>query len=347
MNIAIVEISESHEECIFSQVSFMKDAGYSVSLIAHPKVIQQAKSYASYFSNIIEFDGDVKGIKIRMRKSIQLFNLLKKYDKVMFNTASSSKIIRNAVFLLNFKKTSCVGVIHDVSKLSSSFTQKVISTKIKKYVALSEDLVAAAKVPSDIKLASFYPIFFPNQEYEDMKKNKEEIWICIPGRVFFSRRDYRFLIEQLANQTGLDNRIKFIILGNINTTDGIQFKEEINGLNLQNYFVFFEKFIENATYYNYLKSSDYILPLLNKNDKSYVNQKITGTFNLAYAYKKTMLNDEYYKVIPNLLAKSYFYTDNSFINVLNSLSDKKGKQYEEEKWTYKFQQQQYINFLNS
>ncbi|OSY89354.1 hypothetical protein WH52_01585 [Tenacibaculum holothuriorum] len=323
----------------------MKDEGYSISLIAHPKVIQQSKGYKSYFSNIIEFDGDSKGK--RLQKSIQLFKLLKGYDKVIFNTASSSKIIRNVVFLLNFKKTSCVGVIHDVSKLENSFTQKVISTKIKKYIALSNDLAAAAKVPNDIKLASFYPIFFPNHELKNVKKNKEEIWICIPGRIFFTRRDYRFLIEQLAKKTNLDSNIKFIILGNINTTDGIQFKNEIHDLNIQSYFMFFDGFIENDTYYNYLHSSDYILPLLNKNDKSYVNQKITGTFNLAYAYKKTMLNDEYYKVIPNLLAKSYFYTDDSFINVLNSLSDKEGKQYEEEKWTYEFQQQQYINFLNS
>ncbi len=347
MKIAIVELSESHEECLFSQISFLIDAGHEVSLYLHPKV--KIQDYKHLINNVVIYDFDsIPKIK-RFGLQLKLVKELKHFDKVIFNTASSSKSVRNILFFMKAYATECIGVIHSVDKLNKSFTQKIISKKIKKYLALSDLLKDSIVLKNKaLKLESFYPIFFPLTP-KFIKKNENETWICIPGRVYFQRRDYNYLLQKLTN-ISIPKHIKFIILGNINTPDGIILQDKIKENNLDNSFVFFNGFISNELYYNYIHSSDYIMPLLQKNDESYINTKITGSFNLAYGFKKMLLCHTFYKAIPDLNENGIFYDNQNLEEVLNNLHTNNSKElttYKNPKWNYEYQKEKYLNFINS
>lgn len=347
MKIAIVELSISHEECIYSQLSFLQNNQFKVSLIVHP-VIRNQISYDNLVSNIdvINFD---KFKKINsLKEQIKIVKKLSTFDKIIFNTASSSKQLRNISLLLLFFKVECIGILHNTKKLKNSFTQKIISCKIKKYFVLSDYLKQNAEVnKSKISVESFYPIYFPKIHEKKIKKNKNEIWFCIPGRVEFSRRNYLFLVDQLEKKE-ISKNIKFLILGNINTKEGLSFKRKIDDLDLTDYFVFFERFIENATYYSFIKASDYILPLLKQEDYSYLKYKISGTFNLAYGFKKKIFFNEFYKSIPDLNSNGISYNKENFSQKLNSIDLLKiDELYSDKKWHHTYQLNKFIKFINS
>lgn len=347
MKIAIVEVSESHEECIYSQVSFLKDSGYNISLYVHFKIAPAVKNYSHLVDSIsiINFSA-LKGLK-KLYKEIKLVQELKQFDKVIFNTASSSKSVRNICFLLKLYRVEAIGIIHNVSKLNRSFTQKIINLKIKKYFALNdflkENIVLKNK---SLKLNSFYPIFFPDTTKNVIEEKNNNIWICIPGRIFFNRRNYTFLTQKLVEKKPPQN-IKFIILGNINTSDGRTFKEIITKNNLTSSFIFFDSFIQNKTYYNYIYNSDYIMPILQTEDKTYLTDKITGTFNLAFGYKKPLLCNTFYKSFTDLAKNGLFYTEDNFHETLASLNtlEQPTDSYKSPKWSYDYQKSNYLNFL--
>ncbi|AUC84883.1 hypothetical protein CW731_06070 [Polaribacter sp. ALD11] len=348
MKAAIVELSKSHEECVFSQISFLQeDNNDDVSLFLHPAIKNQI-TYLNLANNvsIINFD-ELKGFK-SLQYQLNVVKELSKFDKVIFNTASSSKQVRNIVFFLLFYKVECIGVLHNTKKLQKSFTQKIISLKIKKYFVLSDYLKDKVRISnSKIKLESFYPIFFPKFKSQNIEKKQGEVWFCIPGRVEFSRRDYFYLIHQLQKNE-LSAKIKFLILGNINTKDGIAFKSELERLNFESYFIFFNEFITNELYYSYIEKSDFILPLLKRKDFSYLNFKISGTFNLAFAFKKIIICDDFYKNITDLNENGIFYSEESFTEIISNTNNFVIKNtYSDKKWHYNFQYKKYINFIKS
>ncbi len=344
MKVVIVEISESHEECIYTQVSFLKDAGYSISLLAHSDVIKQTESYIDFFDNVEEVNFNNLSFLKSLSLQVKLTKQLSKFDKVIFNTASSSKKLRNISLFLNFFKVDVIGILHNAKRLEKSFTQRLFSIKIKKYFVLNDFIKINYKNTNATKLESFYPIFFPPFNSVSIKKRENEIWITIPGRLHYSRRNYKFLIEQL-NLKEINKSIKFIILGNINTKDGLHFLDTIKSLQLDTYFKTFNEFISNDKYYNYLEKSDYILPLLNLDDESYLKSKITGTFNMAFGFKKRMICNRELEEISDVKENSILYKADSFINTLNSLTIDNKKVYNDEKWAYEFQKNKYLTFI--
>ncbi|TDU42654.1 hypothetical protein BXY82_0047 [Gelidibacter sediminis] len=348
MKIALVELSESHEECLYSQVKFLVDAGYDVFLIIHPKI--NIEGYRELVTHVYYYNFDALSKLKRIPLQIKLTKYLKNFDKVIFNTASSSKSLRNIVFLLNAYQTECIGIIHHVRKLNKSFTQKIISAKIKKYFALSDSLKNNIQVKdTGVRLESFYPIFFPSVERLPLNKKENEIWICIPGRVFYDRKDYQFLLGQLS-KFKLPTHLKFIILGNINNHDGLQLKQQLENHQLSDAFIIFDQFVPNNVFYNYIQQSDFIMPLLQKHDKDYIDSKITGAFNLAFGFKKPLLFHEFYKEIPDLRKNGICYNEHNFETTLTSIANKSfdmNTLYQDVKWSYNHQQKKYINFINS
>lgn len=347
MKIALVELSNSHEECLFSQISFLKENKNEVFLFAHPSIKKQI-TYSNLFSEIYQVNFDRLKFFSSFIEQFKLVQRLSQFDKVIFNTASSSKPVRNILFFLCFYNVECIGIIHNIKKLQKSFTQKIISLKIKKYFVLS-DLLKSNAAPSNakIQLESFYPIVFPKFNSRELSKEKNEIWFTIPGRVEFDRRDYLFLINQLKRKA-ISKNIKFLILGNSNTPDGLVFKSEIKNNHLSSYFVLFDEFIDNELYYNYIKKSDFLMPLLKMEDSSYLEYKISGTFNIAFGFKKLLFCDSFYEKIPDLKENGFFYTSTNFIEQIHLISTKENTTtYVDKKWNYDFQYQKFINFIKN
>ncbi|MGS0524635.1 hypothetical protein ACU8V7_04950 [Zobellia nedashkovskayae] len=289
-----------------------------------------------------------QGYSQNLDSSIKLLKRLKTYDLLIFNTASSSKLIRNTLLLLNlYPKIKCIGLLHNSKKIESSFTQKIISTKIKKYFVLADHLKQTSQ--SKIKLESFYPIFFPTTN-ETVQKNENEIWVVIPGRIDFLRRDYMLLLNSLEKIKTLSN-IKFIFLGKLleTTKEGNALLLEFKNSKFQNQIIFFNRFIENEKYQAYLSKADMIMPLL-KCDTSYLQNKISGSFNLAYAHKKALLSQEFFNQITDFSGNTMFFNRENLHNILEDMDKRKMKcpTFEDlDKWSFKNQKENYLNFLRS
>jgi len=344
MKVALVELGNSHDECIYSQIVFLKDAGYKVDGFFNPIIVKQVSSFSHQFTKILPFNFEKLNFYNKIKLTFQLYKALKTYDKVIFNTIRSSTI-RDLMLLLKFhNKVECIGVIHNTKKLTSSFTQKIINFKIKKYFVLADHLLD--RTITNLKVESFYPIFFLNQKYTHLNQNKNQNWICIPGRVEFKRRNYKGLLEYV--KTGkIKDTIKFLILGNINTHDGKIFRDEVIKYKLEKHFIFFDSFIPNKDYFNYIYSSNYILLLLH-NDNNYLKYKIAGSYNLAYAFKKPILYSTFYANISDFKENGLPYDETNFIQVCNNLPVKNNlKIYQNDKWKYEYQKNKYLNFITS
>ena len=348
MKTAIVEIRESHEECICTQLSFLKDAGHQVTLLLHPLLAKQIIDYVNLAEEVIYIDFDNKSFLKKLELQWKLYRMLEKFDLIILNTAHSYSVLRNLTVLLRFAQAKCVGILHDTKKLDSSSTQRIISRKIKKYFVLNDALLPAEEPRGNIKVQSFYPIFFP--EYEPLPVYKQnDIWIGIPGRVDYDRRNYDFLVNALAEIPGLD-RMKFVILGKVdrNNPIGKRFYDSLEKSGQLERFKLFHTFIENRDFHSYLAACDYIMPLLTPN-ADYLKYKISGSYNLAFAHKKPLLCHTFFQDFPDLRANSLFFDETTFPQLISEIDTgnlKSPASYSDPKWSYRFQQRRYIDFIN-
>ena len=344
MKIALIELSESHEECLYTQLCFLKQYNLEPTFFVHPKIEAQIGSYELPSQNIRTIKPTKQFFK-RWKLLFQLVRVLATFDKVIFNTASSSKFLRDLVLLLRFYPVECVGILHHTKKLSASFTQRLISSKIKKYFVLADHLVPK-ETNGAIKISSFYPIFFPPYP-KTLVKPVDEIWICIPVGIDFKRRDYYRLLNALADKPILKN-LRFILLGklSLSNADAVLLKESITSKKLEPYFVLFEDFVANEQFHNYLQYSDFILPLLTLNEE-YLQYKISGSFNLAHAYHKPMLAHTFFKELDDIRRNGVFYDETTLYAQLTSIAASSiPKEYHNNaQWVLEQQSKKYIDFL--
>ena len=348
MKTAIVEIRESHEECIYTQLRFLKDAGHEVTLILHPILADQISDYANLADSIQYIDFNSAGFFKKLHLQVHLFRLLKDFELIILNTAHSYKILRNLIIMLRVSRTTCVGVLHDTKKLEDSFTQRIISKKVKKYFVLNDALLPSEEYKGSSKVQSFYPIFFPSYPPVPVYK-QQHIWIGIPGRIDYSRRDYDFLVNSLSLLTRLI-RVKFLILGKVDRegTAGKRLYDSIANSKQLERFKLFHSFIPNHEYHTYLAACDYIMPLLTLSD-DYLESKISGTFNLAFAHRKTLLCSSFFASLPDLAENGIFYDEDSLTRLITDIDEGREQYkstYTHPKWDYKFQQRRYISFIN-
>ena len=355
MKIVLIEFNSYHHECIYSQVRFLKEEGANVTLIISPKAKSKISSYIDIIDNVYYYDK--KASYFFLKKFFILINLYRfiasqKFDKVIFNTASSSKTLIFITMLLRFTGVECMGTIHNLRKMSSSFSQKLIYLNIKKYFVINDFLLNSAKI-SDPKarLSSYYPIFYPNYKSVNLNKPKGEKWICIPGEVNFKRRDYTILIESLI-KSEYKNNLKFIILGKLSAVpkDSEVFLKLVKESGLENHFITFDTFVENDLFFSYLKAADYILANLQLNDDSYMKYKVSGVLNLALGFKKLLIIPSALNIIKDLSENTFMYETSS---ELSQIFDTISKNYEEptyifnKKMDFDNQRKKYIDFINS
>src|SRR6476620_11851274 len=149
MKIVLIEFNSYHHECLYSQVKFLKAEGAHVTLIISPKSKGKVSSFADLIDEIYYYDK--KAPYFFLRKFFVLLKLYffiasKKFDKVVFNTASSSKTLIFITMLLRFNGVECMGTIHNLRKMSSSFSQKLIYVNIKKYFVINDFLLNSAPI---------------------------------------------------------------------------------------------------------------------------------------------------------------------------------------------------------
>lgn len=345
MNVMIVELNPYHDECLYSQCLMVKriDSKINLTVVANEKARKRIEDTLKAEVDkliFLPFGSGWKGIA----SIIKLYRMVLKTKSLHlhFNTAQGN--VAWKLFLFPFpRRIEITGVIHNIQKLGNSIGQKIISRQIDRYMLLSDILLPYYKAACSKPCVSVYPVFYPKRIITRLEKPAGETWIVIPGAVAYERRDYDalFLEEDKKYPKGL----KFILLGNINCADGASVSEKIHRHNLEKSFILFEEYVPNELFYAYVEACDYIMPLIHPDNPryaKYLENKISGTYNLAIAYRKVMLCPKEMQASEDFSDTALFYDKEHIRSFFSNLSAGKLKKemFALEKWTLEYQTKQ-------
>jgi hypothetical protein len=346
IKIALLELGGSHDECLYSQIKCLKSiADIHLTLVCDTKVAQNTLDFDKNIDTKVVVEVSKGMTEWKQMHRLSKFLLKEKFDKVILNTAQSSQAKKLCFFMR--RKIEVYGILHNVKKLYGSIGQKIISNSVKGYFILNDYLLEKVPKMETTKFSSFYTIFFPKTSFISLSKPADQIWICIPGQVEEKRRDYDTLIEKLSTKK-LSKHIKFIFLGKIKGEYALSIKQKIEDLGLQSQFMYWEDFVPNQLFHSILQESDFIMPLIHSNhiSASYYEYRISGTFNLAFAYKKPLLIEQSFEKYKDFEKNSVSYTASNLLEVVNNLEKiDSNLLYKEEKWSFEFQKQKYLDFI--
>ena len=314
VHIALVEIAGSHDECLYTQVRALTDSNCRLFWVTSTAMKERNPHLVPYFTDIFLVDTVSKPLAdLRKMKGIVRYLQVKKVEKVVFNTAQGGHV-RNLALLMP-KHIVCYGLIHTLRKFQDSFTQKVIYRMIKKYVVLSDDLLAKVKPITGIEVSSFYPIDFPHYEGEFSKNG---VLVTLTGGVENRRKDLKSFIEMCSNSPA---EVHFVFLGksDMKREDVKVFVDELEKRGLRDRVTLFPEFVDQATFDAVLKRTDFLLPLIHPNTPSseeYIHHQISGAFTLAFAYRIPLLIHEVYRGEKDLGEAGFFYMPVQFGEIL-------------------------------
>lgn len=347
--IALVEMGGSHDECLYAQIRYLKADGHEVTLVCN----------SSLKSNVEYFDGLNKVHYIELRSGLKQWidlriirKILKngKFDRIVFNTAQGN-VLKNFFLLPKLKNVQLYGVIHNLRKLQGSHSQKVITKNLDGYFVLNDYLID--KVDSELRrsvnLNPLYTVFYPEYPSKEQNKDPKDVWVCIPGQVERGRRDYDALFDSIE-KSGLSNHIKLLFLGRCEHADGdgTYVKERIASLGIEKNIILWDAFIETDEFYGMLNASDYILPLIHPQHDSYslYEYQISGSFNLAFGFKKPLLMEDSFSGYEDFKNTSVFYSIDNLMEVVDSLqSSNESKFYSDKKWNFEGLKNTYLRAL--
>jgi len=351
---AVLEITGSHEECIYAQLLHLKNGGYHTLLICsanlEPKVFEFDQADEFFYFDVKE-ENKKSYFKLLQIRAL----LIRRGVEVVCINSAHGKLIQNLLLLPFPRKMKFFGVLHGINKLRKSITQKLISLRIKKYFLLNDYLIQNLyKVPhGKLEFESYYPIFFPEfKGTPRIDKPEGQIWVTVPGQVEYARRDYMTLIDAFAK---LDNKpdIQFIFLGSWDHRDGNgpELKQRIEALGLTQYFRF-TGYLQNPDFHAIIKASDIIMPLIhpgNDGFEKYLIYQITGSYNLAFAHHKPLLMLQAFDQYEDFIENGIFYSLESLpeqLAVLPQLIEKiKPQLYQSPKWTREYQGAKNLAFI--
>lgn len=354
---ALIEIYDSHEVNLYSQLRFLQEGGYDVTLIVSEKHRKTVAAYDGKFSLEYVSVTAKKGLALwRELWRIRQIILDRGISTVVFNTAHTNPV-RNFCLLPFPKRIKFFGTLHGVNKLEGSFTQKVISRRIPNYFLLADYMLEKAlRVPhAGLRFSVFYPIFHPPfRETAIEEKKQGELWIAIPGSVEFKRRDYLSLIDAFAALPEKPD-VRFFLLGNGEHAagNGRELQQRVQEAGLQDHFVFFKGYVPDDLLHTYVRNCDAIMPLIhpiNADMEKYLENQISGAFHLAFAYRKPLLMHEYFRRYADFRETALFYSLEAYGDFLQKMpaeisSFNIPERYANPKWTLEFQSRNYCAFL--
>lgn len=344
--ILYIEISTAHTEIINSFVEALTPE-CNVHLIIHEKSIQRLQ----YLTDRIQISP--------LKEETYLSDILKmkkqfQPDLILLNSAQGRRV-RDLCLRLLFDKTPIVGVHHNAENIFKSFTQKIIQFKIHKYVVLADFIqdFLRDKIDSKLQVESFYPVSYHRGEKINLGAQKQEAgqqWIVIPGVLEQDRRDYLGLIDMVQkNDRELDPRVKFVLLGNAQSHDGPKIAAEIAALNLQRRFILFDRYVEDDIMLSYVEHSLAVMPLLHPGTRwfeKYFETKISGAYNLAFAFNKHLLMHEIFKGKKEFESHAWLYNCDDLAKVVQELLTSDSEVIVPARLQFSVQKRKLLCFLN-
>jgi hypothetical protein len=353
--VILLEHSKSHQDILYAQLLFLLESGYKPVLWINKELAFDTDIIGKDIE-IIKYEfGNSKERKI-FKRNLKDYVRENKITNVILNTAQGIQA-RNIVFKFLFTKINFVGILHEAERLFSSFTQKTISFKIKKYFVLNDYIAEYSENLRNkrINIKALYPFFIPYQnKSNEFLSNK--LLICIPGEVSVDRKNYKHFLETLKENTGnLSSDIRFIFLGSPRNEEGRDIIKKVKKLGLDNIIRTYDNYINEEEYLKSIYESDLVMPLIDpevKYFKEYSSSKISGAYTLAFSFRKPLLMHNSMKHIEDFRNLAFFYDSDNLINTINDLSqnkisieEKKKKYNQIEKFSFEYQRKQYISFL--
>ncbi|MCO5258523.1 MAG: hypothetical protein M9916_00065 [Crocinitomicaceae bacterium] len=337
--VAIVEIGGSHDECILSQLNGLKEANAWIALCATKDILSKNSLFETAIDcfHEIEFPHTMLGDFFTMRNLNKWFKE-QNITTIIANTAQGGHI-RN-LCVTSSKKTQFFGIIHTIKMLNGSFTQSIISRKIKNYFVLNDTLKKRVNPQKGSRVYSFYPLSYPRFN-KSISKNNNEIWIGIIGGVESRRKDLNGFIK-MAAQT--PETVRFLFLGKSNpVSDEVKtFKALVEEHQLTNRIQLFEHFLNEVEFDAYLSQLDGIFPLVHPNTASaeeYFTRQISGAINIAFSYKIPMMIHEAYQDWEDFNQGVVFYNLTNFETQFQSFCSHLGQLKEDLKKVEKFSEE--------
>lgn len=353
-DIALVEFSTGHAECLYSQILFLERAGYGVHVIV-PEALRCQLPFLDRVKQVVGIEPG-NDFRSHWRCVFHVVRYLQAHGirRVVFNTAEGNHV--RDFCLIAPAGMALSGNLHHVEKLNDSFTQWLISLRVRKYVVLNDYLLEAVSPAQRGRVASCYLVFFPPHEDPAVQRPANEFWVGIPGTVEFRRRDYAGLLDQLARHR-LHPSIRFIVLGDsgLSKPDAREVRTRVRDLGVADQFHFFDAFIPQQAYLRYVQQCSCLLPLIHPASplyEIYRKHQISGAFNLAIGFAKPMLMHTALETIPDFQQSSLFYEVEELIDLLNRVADdesilqeKRRRILSMEKFSFDVQCDRFIRFL--
>lgn len=364
LNILIIEYNYFHDEVLIPQIdlvykNFLKNKSGNLFLITNVNILKR-KTFDVSLCKMIENKVRIKFIKKKYNKLTKYTNFLyvmqtlsfiykHDIDSIVFNTIDSYNEDIELLLKLLPSKIKKIGILHNGDKINNYYE------KYDKIIVLSE---LVANFLKKEKVDYIYPLFY---KYKNKSPwiNKDKLVISIPGNIEESRRDYKFIIEFVFNNQQFceNNKIEFILLGNINSTYGKKISQLIKEKRIEKFFKLFDAFIDYNKFIETIFKSDIVMPLIDKNVNNfsnYMNTKISASFNMAYSCNKPLLmykdfkNSEFEKF-------SFFYEDEFSLKKIlkmislnkNILNEKIELLQKESKFDYIYQSNKYLQIIEN
>lgn len=348
--VLIVELGDSHNEVLLTQVSALRRADRDACLVLnarlrgqlHPELLRLAGGPAQvhFVGCATPFQRAAAAAAIRHRIRADGVRY------VVLNTASG-----NAIQLLSLvlpRSVEAIGILHDVSRLETSSRQKVIGRRIRDYLVLADHLVPESPPPG-VRFGSFYPIRYPDAS---PTLRDTELHLVVPGTVSRRRRDYERLISLWQ---GLDDatrrRVTIEILGDITRHDGPALEQSLTEAGIADSFVFHRGFVPEETFYSTVAGCHGLLPLLpleGSGARAYRKYRISGTTSLAYAYRKPLVLHRAWRDVDDFALTGVFYDDGGLpaVDEFRTASHKVAQVYAtESRFDPEVQEQRWLDFV--
>ena len=310
--LAIVELSNSHDECMLSQLVALKRRDCHVTMVSTEVIRERNPWFNQYIDAFkkVEVTGSAIG---DLKKMLELLRFFKeeKISKVVFNTAQGGHVRNLCLFAPS--DIEFIGIIHTLNKFRGSFTQRIINRKIKKYFVLNDYFLKFIPEWQRKQVRSFYPLRFP-QFPKRLEKPEGEIWITVIGGVENRRKDLVGSVD-LIGQLPETARVIFLGKSDPGRQDFMDFHRELNQQGLAHRVLTFDHFVDQATFHAYMMNTDLVWTMIHPDAecaKEYFSNQIPGALNAALAYHVPMLNHKYYVERWSDLQYSISYTRETF-----------------------------------
>ncbi len=274
---------------------------------------------------------------------------------VVFNTGGGNHT--RDICLVAPRGMKLVGIVHHTHKLRGSFTQFLISFRMRKAFVLNDYLLDSVPQSKRQAFTSTYLIYREPVRISAVEKKSGELWVGIPGEVDFRRRAYSDLLNELKH-SDLHPSIRFLLLGRCaKEGDGAQLRKLIDAGGLEKHFLLFDNFLDSDTFLGYLTKCDLLAPLVHPTIEFfnfYRRHQISGTYNLGFGFAKPLLMHEATRGPEDFETTCLFAEEGKLIALLNRLAEnreelerKAASMQSNPKFAFEVQREKYISFLET